>query len=63
MFMKAVSFKQNISNWNIDNSENAHYKMFTPGIMPPQYMPKFKHEDNNIDSILQRDGIKNQLKV
>lgn len=63
MFTNAMSFKQNISNWNIDNSKNAHYKMFTPGIMPAQYMPKFKHEDNNIDSILYRDGIKNQLKV
>lgn len=63
MFMNAMSFKQNISNWNINNSENAHYKMFTAGIMPAQYMPKFTREDNNIDSILYRDSIKNQLKV
>ena len=54
MFMKAISFKQNISNWDIDNSENAHYKMFASGIMPERYMPKFKHEDNNISSVLFR---------
>lgn len=52
MFMNAMAFKQNISNWNINDSETAHYKMFASCIIPKKYMPKFKQEDNNIDSIL-----------